>query len=291
MRILFFGLIVTLLGFSTANAFEMNDLLSAYVDNDELGQLLATNPEQFTSTLVESPLLSHVETRGYFYNAETVLDTLSPYLESQFDTIIIANTATTGSSADMIPFQHARILVKNSSELSFFKRDTNGKITGIIEENITTLEGLPQNVPISSGVAGNGGIRTFSGIFRVNVSRSKSHLKTSPGAGMSYAVYVDASYGKRASGVAIHGTPKKNHKKLGNVRASHGCLRTFPEYATIIYNHIIKNEAMKSQDAPKFKNLDNLPDGSVQSGGNGTEAGVKALFIIFDGYENQTQDI
>lgn len=292
MRHLVLSSVLFLSSVASADSIQSNDLLSAYIDNDEQAELLQLHPERFNKPLVEeSSILTPVETRGYFYKAEQVLSTLTPFLESQFDTIIIANTATNGSSGDMVPFQHARILIKKNSALKIFNRDANGKVVGILEENLTPLEGIPQLLPISSGVAGNGGIRTFSGMFRVNLKRSKSHLNTSPRAGMSYAVYADAHYGTRESGLAIHGTPQRNHHKLGKVRASHGCLRTFPDFAKVIYQHVIKNESLVSKDIPKFKNLDNLPDDSVQKGESGTEEGVRALFIMFDGFENQAQDI
>lgn len=220
--------------------------------------------------------------------AAQVLGALSPYLESEFDTIIIANTASDGSSKDFVPFQHARVITKKSSNKPLFQRNSAGEIVAFNENNITNLEGLPLYVPISSGLAADGGIKTFSGIFRINLAKSISGLSTSKEAPMSYAVYIDAHYGSKVSGVAIHGTPTKNHDLLGVSRASHGCLRTYPKYAKIIYEFLIKNPDNTSKQLPMFDRYKNLPDEVVQLGGLGDEEGVKALFIIFNGYDTKT---
>lgn len=220
--------------------------------------------------------------------ADQVLDTLSPYLESSFDIVIIANTATGGAANDLIPFQHARLLIKRSSNKALFKRNSAGEIIGFNESNITTLQGLPKLIPISSGKPGDGGIKTFSGIFRVNLEKSKANKTTKVEAAMSYPIFVDVIYDGRASGLAIHGTPTKNHKLLGVSRDSHGCLRTLPKYAQLIYTYLINNPENISENLPAFNQYQNLPDENVQEGGLGAREGVRALFIIFNGYNAET---
>lgn len=234
--------------------------------------------------------VSHAEVRGVFHTAGEVFATISPTIEEQFDSYIIANTQVSGAATDLIPFQHARYIVKKSPELKVFKRDSQGRITGFIENNITTLQGLPIFIPISSGVSGGGSIRSFSGVFRVNHSKSKSGLSTSKEAPMSYSMYVDAIYpGGRASGAAMHGTPTKNHRLLGKSRASHGCLRTYPNYSKLIYAHVIKNEEMYSDDLIEINRKTNLPGDEAQSGLLGTRSGTRTLFVIFNGYSQSTK--
>ncbi len=234
--------------------------------------------------------VSHAEVRGVFHTAGEVFASISPTIEEEFDSYIIANTQKSGAASDPIPHQHARYIVKKSPELKVFKRDSQGRITGFIESNITTLEGLPTFLPISSGVSGGGSIRSFSGVFRVNHSKSKSGLSTSKEAPMSYAMYVDAVYpGGRASGAAIHGTPTKNHRLLGNSRASHGCLRTFPNYSKLIYAHVIQNQEMYSDDLIEINRKTNLPGDEAQNGLLGARNGTRTLFVIFNGYSQETK--
>jgi len=255
----------------------------AYVDNDG---------DAANQTLPYSPLVPfeggilRVNLYNHFFTFEEVMGYVSPYLESQFETFIIGNTATEGSSSEVIPFQHARVLHKKDKALPLFTRDASGKINGVNFDNSQAIEGIPDLVPISSGKRGDGGILTYSGVFRVSVSTSKARLRTSPGASMSYAVYLDGHYegGRRAS-VAIHGTPKSNHKKLGVQRASHGCFRTFPAIAEKIYGHVM-SEAMWAEDLPKFNSFENFPSDDVMDGNYGTDDGTKTLFIIFEGYSN-----
>ena len=230
------------------------------------------------------------EVRGVFHTADEVFATISPTIEEEFDAYIIANTMTKGAASDLIPYQHARFIVKKSPELKVFRRNAQGKITGFIESNITTLEGLPTFLPISSGVSGGGSIRSFSGVFRVNHSKSRSGLSTSKEAPMSYAMYVDAVYPNgRASGAAMHGTPTKNHSLLGNSRASHGCLRTFPAYSKLVYSHVIQNQAMYSDDLIEINRRTNLPGDEAQDGLLGTRNGTRTLFVIFNGFSQETK--
>lgn len=226
------------------------------------------------------------DVRKVFLSAGEVFATVSPEIEESFDVYIIANTAKSGDDTTFAPYQHARFIIKKDPNLKVFKRNNQGQITGILEKNVTTLDGLPQFLPISSGVSGKKSIRSFSGVFRVNHSKSINGLATSKEAPMSYAMYLDAYYPKekRPSGSAIHGTPTANHGLLGNSRASHGCLRTYPKYAKLMYSYVIQNEEMYTEDLLDLDRTANLPTSSVQKGLLEPREGTRALFIIFNGY-------
>lgn len=230
--------------------------------------------------------ISFADVRKVFLTAGEVFATISPEIEEEFDVYIIANTAESGSDSDLIPFQHARFIVKKDSAAKIFKRNSQGQVVGIREGNATTLEGLPELLPISSGVAAKKSIRSFSGVFRVNHKKSKSNLSTWKEAPMSYGIYLDAFYPKenRESGSALHGTPTANHDLLGLYRASHGCLRTYPKYAKIMYSYVIQNEAMYSEDLLDLDRTANLPTTDVQKGLLERRPGTRTLFIIFNGY-------
>lgn len=226
------------------------------------------------------------DVRKVFLSAGEVFATISSEIEENFDVYIIANTAESGDDTTFAPHQHVRFIIKKNPELKVFKRNSQGQVTGILEKNVTTLEGLPQFLPISSGVSGKKSIRSFSGVFRVNHSKSINGLATSKEAPMSYAMYLDAYYPKekRESGSAMHGTPTANHDLLGNSRASHGCLRTYPKYAKLIYSYVIQNEDMYSDDLLDLDRTANLPTPTVQKGLLEARKGTRALFIIFNGY-------
>lgn len=229
---------------------------------------------------------SLADVRKVFLTAGQVFSTISPEIENEFDVYIIANTAETGSESDLIPFQHARFLLKKDPAAKIFKRNSQGQVTGIREANATTLDGLPKLLPISSGKEAHKSILSFSGVFRVNHKKSKNSLSTSKEAAMSYGIYLDAYYPSegRESGAAIHGTPTKNHDLLGNSRASHGCLRTYPAYAKLMYTYVIQNETMYSDDLLDLDRTANLPSPEAQAGLLEPRKGTRALFIIFNGY-------
>ncbi|MBY0385356.1 hypothetical protein K2X05_09375, partial [bacterium] len=119
------------------------------------------------------------DVRKVFLTAGEVFATISPEIEEEFDVYIIANTAETGSDSDLIPFQHARFILKKDPAAKIFKRNSQGQVIGIKEGNATTLEGLPELLPISSGTSAHKSIRSFSGVFRVNHRKSKNNLSTS----------------------------------------------------------------------------------------------------------------
>lgn len=226
-----------------------------------------------------------------FMTAEEVLATLSPLLEEKFDTFIIGNTSTRGASGDLVPFQHIRVLRKAHAGAKVFTRNEAGLINGINDAGLAEIEGLPKLLPVSSGAPGRQSMRTFSGVFRMSHELTKGRLNTSPEAGMSYSSYIDFVYaGGRASGIAVHGTPTRNHRLLGRSRASHGCFRTFPAYAKILRTHLMRPEMM-GDDLPRFDRAAALPSEEVQTGARGTQRGLKALVIIFNGYEASGQDI
>lgn len=283
-----FFLLALLIGLeSLAKESQISDLYFAYADNDERAMQNDNNGLPLLSFEGVTP----VDARGDFFTFEEVMATFSTYLESQFDTVIIANTANNGSVAEIIPFQHLRVLNKKEVSKPLFIRNTAGQVVGIDETNLSTFEGLPALVPVSSGKSGDGGIRTFSGIFPINMEKTKNGSKsTNKEAAMSHSTYVRTFYSGRASGVAIHGTPTNKHKYLGVRRDSHGCLRTYPAYAKIINSHVLSAD-MYSEAIPQFARSENLPNLSVQAGTSGTMEGSKTLIIMFDGYTNPQTDI
>ena len=96
------------------------------------------------------------DVRGVYHTAGEVFAKVTPLIEEEFDSFIIVNTFTEGADTDLIPFQHARFVVKTSPEQKVFRRNNQGQITGILENNVTTLQGLPTYIPISSGISGGG---------------------------------------------------------------------------------------------------------------------------------------
>ncbi len=292
MKTLFLFLITMLswnLQLFAYNESNVSDLYFSSADNDERSLIPNFNDGL---PLLETHFFHLIDARGDFFTFEEVMSTLSPFLESKFETIIISNTATDGSTADIVPFQHLRVLNKiNKNEPIFVRDRKTGMIKGLNFKNIQSLPGLPELVPVSSGISGKKKIRTFSGIFPIQMDKTfTGSTSTSHNALMSFPTYVKTYYSKKWSGVAIHGTPKKNHKHLGVRRDSGGCLRTFPEYAQIINSHVLSSE-MFSKSIPAFSTTQNLPNQSVQTGANGTMEGSKALIIMFNGYNNPTSDI
>ncbi|MCP3971056.1 MAG: L,D-transpeptidase [Rhodobacteraceae bacterium] len=90
------------------------------------------------------------------------------------------------------------------------------------------VEGIPPfSWPISTGIRYAGDRRsgpTPLGIFNPD-DRNHRHRRGWSSPGMYNSIYIDLHYGSgRASGVAMHGTPRGNYRRLGRA-ASHGCIR------------------------------------------------------------------
>lgn len=245
----------------------------AVVDNDGAGAAASATVSEDANALVPKQFLPLAQ----------VLGTISPFLEERFDTFVLANTAEGGDQDRIIPAQHLRVLHRAPGASAFLRSET-GQIVGINEAGLQPIPGIPALVPISSGQQGPGSIRTFSGVFRLNLEATKSKLATSPEAPMSFSTYIDFIYENgQASGVAMHGTPSANHRWLGRRRASHGCLRTYPAIARALRAHLMRPERFAS-DLPRFFQREILPNAAVQSGQSGIRPGVKVLYIVFNGY-------
>lgn len=91
--------------------------------------------------------------------------------------------------------------------------------------------------PVSTGRHYTGNRRsgpTPLGIFNVD-ERDYRHRKGWGGEGMYNSIYIDLHYsGGRRSGVAMHGTPRSEYRKLGRAD-SHGCVRMRQENADLVW--------------------------------------------------------
>jgi hypothetical protein len=89
-------------------------------------------------------------------------------------------------------------------------------------------------VPISSGVPGGSRILTYSGIFRVNeertnLRRNSTNTLSDP---MQFSIYIDGEYNdQREAALALHGTTPNHWPKLGQQRASSGCIRVHTDFS------------------------------------------------------------
>lgn len=211
---------------------------------------------------------------------EQVMPMLSPFLETSFDAFVIVNTAIVPRTQefDWVPAQRMQV-VQRKGPGPVFER-TNGVVSGVDKENSVSWD----LIPVSTG-PGRPYILTYSGIFRFNHERSKSHHYTHPDAGMSYSTYLDFEYDTgRESGLAIHGTP--NRSTVGKERDSQGCVAVYFEDAKKI-NEFLMSPSMWSNKIPAFNRRRRQP--TLIPGVAGvpaTRPGINALFVIFNGYRN-----
>jgi hypothetical protein len=181
-----------------------------------------------------------------------------------------------------------RVFRKKWAGQSVFRRDRSGQIVAhnpvygdVLGHTVAqpALEGLPPEIVISSGASqkGRGYVDTFSGMFRVNHSKS---LARRFGDGMFHSMYVDIVYPSgRASGIAIHGTNKSRYSQLGK-QASHGCIRTKQSVSKKLYEYILSKQ-MYEPNLLDFDRKERLPRVPLRD----TRAGYKALFVFFYGYD------
>jgi len=102
---------------------------------------------------------------------------------------------------------------------------------------------------------------------------------------MSFQTYIDTVYqGGDESGIAIHGTPTRNHHLLGTRRGSHGCARVHPEHAKIIRKFVF---SLQERMVPKLK-WKEWVSFEKQPSPLATEkvSRVPVLFVIFNGYNS-----
>lgn len=282
-------------------------------DSDEMAAACAgiAPDETIDNMLVE------IGPRRVFLTYDEVMERLTPYLESQFDAFIIANSAVpivknkdgkpvVVNDVGLVAPQHILIVKKKRGESVIFQRDSNGVVRGInTAETAPIADGVPFILPTSSGA--NHFMRSFSGIFHVNHQRSIAmndrNRRTNFEVPMSNAIYfgyiyTDTPAEKRSSRTsnprvsygAMHGTPPANNKLLGKQRASHGCLRIDARLAQKIFPAVM---AMDGQ-IPKFDWLHALPLAKIQNAswkfGDGPATGIptvrgkKVLMIVFNGH-------
>ena len=226
---------------------------------------------------------------------EEVTSHLTPGVEDEFDVFLLVNVKYQkwGGPNDIIPPQHMQILRKTSEGQKVFLRDSDGLIVGFADdvlgveapaiENHAGKPDFPVYIPVSTGAGGRQPdpqpyVDTFSGMFRVNEQKS---LDRPFQKGMYNSLYVDIRYpwGK-ASGIAIHGTPWANDKKLGT-QQSHGCVRISRNFSPALYDFVLSSD-LYVDDLKTFDNTERL--GPLLED---TRAGQKVLMIFFYGHEGQ----
>jgi hypothetical protein len=238
---------------------------------------------------------------------------LSPQLEARFDVFLVINTDNKVNERPEakdhnvnVPSQHVRVIVKKNKgtdnlQDNVFLRDFLGNIVGLdeskIDNNVIELEGLniyPDDIPhaknsenipylIPSTTGSINYMKTVNGLYLVNIARSINNLNTSPQAGMSHQTYIDTRYRSgKESGIAIHGTPSRNRKYLGEKRASHGCARVHPTHAQIIRNYVL---SLPQRSVPNLKWKSWLSFDAQNSVVQDFVNSVPVMFVIFNGYD------
>lgn len=228
---------------------------------------------------------------------EDVRTVLTPEVEEAFDTFVFVNVSyeKNGSPTDYLPSQHMRVFRKKYAGQKVFNRNGFGQVSasepvrGDVlghDSHQPGLPGLPGLIPVSTGAShfGSGYVDTFSGVFRVNHSKS---LARRYGQGMFHSLYVDIVYpAGRESGIAIHGTFDSRYARLGS-QASHGCVRVKKYISNTLYEHVL-SEDMYEPNLLDFDRKERLPVGPLRD----TRPGYKALFVFFYGYDgNRGLDI
>lgn len=224
-----------------------------------------------------------------------------------------------------IPRQHVKIIVRKGPG-PIFERNAQGVITGVVEENIDTevasLAGLNELsdqlsseylgirsedtgisesylLPSTTGVNGDGGMKTVNGIFNLNFQRSRVRwnipsyrVESAP---MSHPLYLLTHYSRgQESGIAIHGTPRGNRPRLGVRRGSHGCARVHPDHALTLANWIFNEVPRKKVPVLNWRSYEAYNSEHNRSAWRGagspevalTEQEIPpVLFVVFNGNE------
>lgn len=258
---------------------------------------------------------------------ENVIANISPDMENEFDAFIFVNSGEGTQKKSLFPRgQRIKYFRRTAPGVPVFERNSSGQIIGINENSLSrgalqteaelasyVSEAVQKRsmdkdgILTSTGVASGGGMRTFSGIYRLGRT-NQAH-----GQGMIYTMFIDYQYmldettpGK-VSGLAIHGTPAGNVRRLGT-RASHGCARIEPTLAgvfrSLAYNRTLKPGMtytegvvkfpqstdgwnLEKQDLMDFSRYTQMPSPEEQiKNPSRVRPGYKALMIFFDGYAN-----
>ncbi len=286
------------------------------LDNDEVAAWLAEGKAQ----IVSSDSFSDIGSTQTFLNFEQVTAALTPEIEAHFQHFVLVNTAKFDIHATIdLPPQSMTILGRAADGGPVFVRGADGeavdftsealhfrdqffssRLQGALAEAMSEAQarGITLNpmvsenrglLPVSTGNEDGGeGIRTFSGVFQIQIAKTKAHVQESINDPMSYAQYIHHQYGVggRWSGVAIHGTPPGGWRKLGQSRASHGCVRTLPPVAKVLRRYFFETASTKTAGLPEFSSSEVLP---VLTGRNFSEPRPHTLFIFFNGYKNPAQ--
>ena len=265
----------------------------------ENGILMEANDAGETVLIPRDGLDIDVHHRYFHFKKsfEDVSSVLTREVEDAFDMFIFVNVSyeRNGSSTDYIPSQHMKVFRKRFADQAVFNRTAFGRIdvSDPVRADVLghdghqpALAGLPGLIPVSSGAShfGSGYVDTFSGVFRVNHSKSLSRRY---GQGMFHSLYVDIVYPSgRESGIAIHGTFDSRYSRLGT-QASHGCIRVTKPVANTLYEYVL-SEGMYEPHLLDFSRSERLPVGPLRN----PRPGYKALIVFFYGYEgNRGLDI
>jgi hypothetical protein len=257
-------------------------------DNDEMAQAC--------KDILPDPVIQEIGSRKVYLTYDEVMARFTPYIESQFDAFIIANSSDKiNAEATLVRPQHIMIVRKKTPGTPLFTRNGNGIINGLIQANVRSIDDrgeVPTIIPTSTGARRF--LRSFSGIFEVNSSRSTQlntrNRRTNFKVPMSNALYLGYRYPERISYAAMHGTPLKNVRLLGKQRASHGCMRIHPMLAQKIFPAVMS----MTGDIPDFDwdyalpekkfQLPNWRFGDSEPTGVKKIRGKKVLFLIFNGH-------
>jgi len=161
----------------------------------------------------------------------------------------------------------------------------------------------PYSWPVSTGRKYPGDARsgpTPTGIFNVDDRRFR-HRRGWGSPGMYNSIYIDLHYGSgRMSGIAMHGTPRSNYRKLGRAD-SHGCIRMTQANSEMVWR-LFHGEGRPGATSPLWtetvpRYFTSTPtsgytarwgyvrDGSIlsdaETGARLTKSGYAALFVFF----------
>lgn len=275
------------------------------IDNDEMAEFCSQSQEQLDAQL------HLMGSRFVYHSFETISKELAdfPELEAQYSMIFMVNSdiKKNETPTDFIPSQSLLVLKKPENQSRFFRRNSQGVITGLatgvqqlseiigtghrdkIEKSTKNKSGMPYNwqglevVPVSTGSANH--LLSFSGVFQVNWERSAQLPRRAWSNPMSNPLYLGYYYtnskGKREriSYAAVHGTPSGNWGLLGKQRDSHGCSRVHPAVMEDLRAHV---EKLSLKNVFELNWDYELP---VQDVKTPYAARKPVLIIIFDGYE------
>lgn len=302
-----------------AQIIETGDIVD--IDNDDVGQLIlegkARIVEDKSSVVKKLEYFSSLAVPR-FMKFENVMKSITPEIETHFDYFICVNTAKADSSpTNFVPAQFMSVIGRKRKGESIFERNSSLEIVGItnsaqkfqseffvnhLEEPLKQSseyarrndidlnfqnDQLPYALPVSSGSTGAGSILTISGAFQIHFAKTRDHQQNAIGSPMSHAMYIYYRYasGGRWSGIAVHGTPPGNWKRLGVSRASHGCVRTLPYVAKALRRAFVESSSFLSANLPEFDANSALPK---LTGKNISESRPKAVIVLFEGYQRPT---